>query len=145
MLSPFALGPDEDRWRPFDRYLRRIIRRLLMGKPRPSSHARAFLGLYEGLDRIGVPCRSNDFGLARKNPKSLVSNSSPADGLRFEITLPRDKAVWIGKHDQEFTRASSSIRGRATLVATSADIVSSRPVRWRWPGRRGASRSGGLQ
>jgi hypothetical protein len=76
MLSLFDLEPDEDRWRPFDRYLRRVIRRLLLGKPRRSSPARALLSLSEGLDRMGVPFKGNDFGFARKNSKSLVSNAS---------------------------------------------------------------------
>ena len=72
MLNLFYLEPDEDRWLSFDRYPRGIIRRLLRGKPRPSGHARVFLNLCEGLDRIGVPYRVNDFRFAQKNPKSLV-------------------------------------------------------------------------
>jgi len=32
-------------------------------------------------------------------------NSGPAAGLRFEITLPHDKAVWTGTYEYEFTRA----------------------------------------
>lgn len=72
MLNLFYLEPDEDRWLSFDRYPRRIIRRLLRGKPRPSGHTKVFLNLCGGLDRIGAPYRVNDFRFARKNPKSLV-------------------------------------------------------------------------
>jgi FkbM family methyltransferase len=32
-------------------------------------------------------------------------NAGPAAGLRFEITLPHDKAVWTGTYEHEFTRA----------------------------------------
>jgi len=32
-------------------------------------------------------------------------NAGPAAGLRFEITLPHDKAVWTGAYEHEFTRA----------------------------------------
>jgi FkbM family methyltransferase len=32
-------------------------------------------------------------------------NVGPAAGLRFEITLPHDKAVWTGTYEHEFTRA----------------------------------------
>lgn len=72
MLNLYYLEPDEDRWLPFDRYPRRIIRRLLRGEPRLSGHARVFLNLCIGLDRIGVPYRVNVFRFARKNPESLV-------------------------------------------------------------------------
>jgi len=74
------------------------------GHAASSSHARTFLNLRAGLDRIGVSSKGNDFGFARKNPKSLVSNASPADGLRFEITLMREQGVWTGTYHQEFTR-----------------------------------------
>ena len=32
-------------------------------------------------------------------------NVGPARGLRFEVTLPRDKAVWTGLYEPEFTTA----------------------------------------
>jgi len=32
-------------------------------------------------------------------------NAGPAAGLRFEITLPHDKAIWTGTYEHEFTRA----------------------------------------
>jgi FkbM family methyltransferase len=32
-------------------------------------------------------------------------NVGPAAGLRFEVTLPHDKAVWTGTYEHEFTRA----------------------------------------
>src|SRR5579883_482420 len=32
-------------------------------------------------------------------------NAGPAAGLRFEVTLPLDKAVWTGTYEQEFAQA----------------------------------------
>ena len=32
-------------------------------------------------------------------------NAGPASGLQFEVTLPRDKAVWKGTYEQEFASA----------------------------------------
>jgi FkbM family methyltransferase len=32
-------------------------------------------------------------------------NAGPAAGLRFEVTLPHDKAIWAGTYEHEFTRA----------------------------------------
>jgi hypothetical protein len=72
VLNLFYLEPDSDRWLSFDRYPRRIIRRLLRGKPRPSGHGRTFLNLCAGLNRIRVPYRVNDFRFARKHSKVLV-------------------------------------------------------------------------
>src|SRR5438045_6336559 len=30
-------------------------------------------------------------------------NAGPAAGLRFEVTLPQDKAIWAGTYEHEFT------------------------------------------
>lgn len=32
-------------------------------------------------------------------------NAGPASGLRFEVTLPHDKAIWAGTYEHDFTRA----------------------------------------
>jgi FkbM family methyltransferase len=32
-------------------------------------------------------------------------NAGPAAGLRFEVTLPRDKSIWTGTYEYEFTSA----------------------------------------
>jgi FkbM family methyltransferase len=32
-------------------------------------------------------------------------NAGPASGLRFEVTLPQDKAIWAGTYEHDFTRA----------------------------------------
>src|SRR6185437_16753152 len=34
-----------------------------------------------------------------------VINAGPAAGLRFEVLLPQDKAIWAGTYEPEFTRA----------------------------------------
>ncbi|SRR6266540_2192857 len=72
MLNLFYEEPDGDRWLPFDRYPRRVARRLLRGAPQPGGHKRIFLNLCAGLDRIGVRYRVNDYGYARKNPGALA-------------------------------------------------------------------------
>jgi len=72
MLNIFYENPEGDRWAPFDRYPRRIIRRVVRGKPQPGGQMRVFLNLCAGLDRIGFPYRVNDYRHARKNPDELV-------------------------------------------------------------------------
>lgn len=72
VLNIFYEEPDGDRWFPYDRYPRRIIRRAVRGKPRPGGQMRVFLNLCAGLERIGVGFRINDYRHARKNPSELA-------------------------------------------------------------------------
>lgn len=72
MLNLFYEEPDPDRWMPFDRHLRRVVRRLVRGKPQPGGHARVFINLCAGLDHLGIPYRINDYAHARRHPDELV-------------------------------------------------------------------------
>jgi hypothetical protein len=71
-LNIFYEERQSDRWLPFDRFPRRVIRNLIRG-PRPArGPTRVFLNLIAGLDRIGVPYRINDFRHLRANPGELA-------------------------------------------------------------------------
>jgi glycosyltransferase involved in cell wall biosynthesis len=119
MLNVFYEEPDGDRWLPFDRYPRRMIRRLVRGKPRPGGQSRVFLNLCAGLDRIGTRYRINDYGHAKSHPRELVCiigkpyvldkiqwknpilfgaavNSHPIDDLRLLERLPVRKILVPG-------------------------------------------------
>jgi hypothetical protein len=72
ILNLFYEDLDEDRWVLLDRYPRRVLRRVLRGRPRPGGHKRVFLNLCAGLDRLGVRYRVNDYGYARRNPAALA-------------------------------------------------------------------------
>jgi hypothetical protein len=72
MLNLFYNEPDPDRWLPFDRFPRRLIRRAVRGPARPGGQTYVYLNLRAGLDRIGAPYRVNDFGHARRNPSELA-------------------------------------------------------------------------
>ena len=71
MLNLFYGEPDNDRWLPFDRYPRGIVRRIVRGPSRPGGQRRVFLNLRLGLDRLGIPYRANDLRHARANPQEL--------------------------------------------------------------------------
>lgn len=71
-LNIFYQEPDPDRWFKYDRYPRRIIRRLVRGRQLPGGQKMVFLNLLKGLDRINQPYRVNDFAFARRNPESLA-------------------------------------------------------------------------
>mgnify|MGYP003296622018 CR=1 FL=1 len=58
VLNLFYAEPDPDRWLPFDRYPRRLLRRLIRGKPRPGGQTRVFLNLMAGLDESRWASRS---------------------------------------------------------------------------------------
>lgn len=63
----FYEEPDPDRWLPGDRLPRRMLRRLLRGRPRPGGQKLVFLNLCAGLDRLGVAYRINDYKAARRS------------------------------------------------------------------------------
>jgi len=60
-LNLFYEEPDPDRWLPYDRHVRRVVRRLVRGPAQPGGAERAFLNLVAGLDRLGAPYRINDY------------------------------------------------------------------------------------
>ncbi|MCB9283019.1 MAG: glycosyltransferase [Lewinellaceae bacterium] len=71
-LNLFYQEPDPDRWIKHDRYPRRIIRRLVRGKPLPGGQKMVFLNLTQGLDKIGISYRVNDFKYIQKHPEELA-------------------------------------------------------------------------
>lgn len=71
-LNLFYAEPDPDRWFPGDRFPRRAVRRLLRGPRRPGGQTRVYLNLRDGLDRIGVPYRVNDYRYAERHPEELA-------------------------------------------------------------------------
>jgi hypothetical protein len=72
MLRLFYQEPDDDRWFPYDRYPRAVIRRLIRGPRHHGGQTRVFLILCDGLRRTGIPFRVNDFGFARHSPTTLT-------------------------------------------------------------------------
>lgn len=71
-INLFYAEPDPDRWVKYDRYPRRMIRRLLRGKPRPGGVGMIVLSLMKGFDKIGVPYRLNDYKYIKANPKQIA-------------------------------------------------------------------------
>jgi len=72
MLSLFYSEPDTDRWVPFDRYPRRVVSRIIRGKPRIGGHTRVFLNLCAGLDLLNMPYRVNDYRYVKKHPDEIA-------------------------------------------------------------------------
>lgn len=71
-LNIFYKEPDPDRWVKFDRFPRRLIRRILRGKEKPGSITMIALRLMEGLDLINIPYRFNDFSHIKKHPNEIA-------------------------------------------------------------------------
>lgn len=71
-MKLFYEEPDPDRWVPFDRYPRKVIRTILRGAAQPRGTMRAFLNLVDGLDRIGASYRINDYRGLRSDPGALA-------------------------------------------------------------------------
>jgi glycosyltransferase involved in cell wall biosynthesis len=71
-LNLFYEEPDPDRWLPYDRHLRRVVRRVVRGPAQPGGAERAFLNLVAGLDRLGTSYRINDYRHLAAHPGELA-------------------------------------------------------------------------
>jgi hypothetical protein len=71
-LNLFYSEPDPDRWFKYDRYLRKIIRRIIRGKARNGGVATVAINLMKGLDNLGVAYRFNDYNYIRKHPEEIA-------------------------------------------------------------------------
>ncbi|MCC8425735.1 glycosyltransferase [Mucilaginibacter sp. UR6-11] len=71
-LNLFYAEPDPDRWFKYDRYPRKLIRRLVRGKPRPGGVMRVALNLMQGLDKLGIPYRLNDYNYIIAHPQEIA-------------------------------------------------------------------------
>ena len=71
-LNIFYEEPDPDRWLPYDRYPRRVIRRIIRGKSRPGGPAIIAKNLMEGLKKLNIPYRFNDYKYLKSHPHELA-------------------------------------------------------------------------
>jgi glycosyltransferase involved in cell wall biosynthesis len=112
-LNLFFEEEDPDRWVPFDRYPRRVVRFLVRGPSRPGGSRRVFLNLKAGLDRIGVPYRVNDFRYMRSHQEELVCLIGQPHLLRqFPHHTPMMFGTALYNHpvDDEFLPRRHAIR-----------------------------------
>lgn len=72
VLNLFYEEPEGDRWLPFDRYPRRLARRIFRGPRGIGGQERVFLNLCAGLDKIGVGYRRNDYRYISLHPDELA-------------------------------------------------------------------------
>lgn len=71
-LNIFYEEPDPDRWLPYDRYPRKIIRRILRGKPKLGGQQMVFVNLCKGLDLLKIPYRINNYRYCRQHPNEIA-------------------------------------------------------------------------
>ncbi|MBD2501510.1 glycosyltransferase family protein [Anabaena azotica] len=71
-INLFYEEPESDRWLPLDRYPRRVIRRLIRGKPQPGGMMIYFINLCLGLDRLGIPYQVNKYSYMKKHPEEVA-------------------------------------------------------------------------
>ncbi len=86
-LNLFYQEPEPDRWVKWDRYPRRMVRRILRGAKKVGGQERVYLNLKAGLRILGVDFRENDFRYARKNPEEpvgIVGKPCVLDLMRWE-------------------------------------------------------------
>lgn len=71
-LNIFYEEPDPDRWINFDRYPRRLIRRLVRGKQRPGGVGTIAINLLKGFDKLNIPYRLNDYKYIKEHPEEIA-------------------------------------------------------------------------
>jgi len=71
-LNIFYQEPDPDRWIKYDRYPRKVVRRIVRGKFKPGGMMRVSLQLMEGLDQINKPYRFNAFNYATQHSDEVA-------------------------------------------------------------------------
>ncbi|HTK22191.1 MAG TPA: hypothetical protein VL442_21880 [Mucilaginibacter sp.] len=71
-LNLFYQEPDPDRWFRYDRYPRKIIRRIIRGKERPGGVAMVAINLAKGLDKLGIPYTLNQFAYIKNHPGEIA-------------------------------------------------------------------------
>jgi len=71
-MNIFYQEPDPDRWLPFDRYPRKLIRRIVRGKEKIGGVGQVAINLLKGLDKIGVKYRFNDFAYIKKHSDEIA-------------------------------------------------------------------------
>lgn len=63
LRQPFVLifkkPPETDRWIKGDRHIRKVVRRLIRGKPYPGGIEKVFINLCKGLNKLNVPYTIN--------------------------------------------------------------------------------------
>jgi glycosyltransferase involved in cell wall biosynthesis len=71
-LNIFYSEPNPDRWLPFDRYPRKLIRRMVRGKTRPGGVQMVALNLMKGLDKLNIPYRLNDYNYIKLHTNEIA-------------------------------------------------------------------------
>lgn len=92
-LFLFYEEPDPDRWVPGDRLPRRLVRRIIRGKPQPGGVMRWFLNLKSGLDLLGVKYYLNDYRKFRNDRDQFACVIGKSNVLSH---LPHQSRVIFG-------------------------------------------------
>jgi glycosyltransferase involved in cell wall biosynthesis len=71
-LNLFYEEPDPDRWFKYDRYPRKLIRRLVRGKQRPGGVMQVALNLMQGFDKLDIPYRLNNYKYIKTHPEEIA-------------------------------------------------------------------------
>lgn len=93
ILNLFYEEPDPDRWIPFDRIPRRLVRRIVRGPYQPGGMMRIFLNLRAGLDQLSIPYRVNDYRHLRRAPNELACVVGKPHVL---CKIPRETPILFG-------------------------------------------------
>lgn len=97
-LNIFYEEPDPDRWVKFDRYPRKLIRRIVRGAPVRGGQFMVYYNLIKGLQRISVPYRINDYKYLKDHPGEvacIIGKDQVLDKIKWENPIAFGSAIGI--------------------------------------------------
>lgn len=101
-INLFYEETEADRWLPLDHYPRRILRRIIRGRPMIGGQRRVFLNLCAGLDSMGVSYRVNNYRYIKRHPGEVacvVGKAPVLDKIKWKNPILFGTAVFAHPSD----------------------------------------------
>jgi hypothetical protein len=112
-LNLFYEEPDPDRWIKFDRYPRKIIRRIIRGQEPIGGVKRWFINLCKGLDILGISYSINDYKSLKKQPGGwalVIGKPHVIEKIPAEIPIIYGPAIGSHPLESNFWSIRSNIK-----------------------------------
>lgn len=108
IINIFYEEPDPDRWLPYDRYPRKLVRRIIRGAPPTGGVKLWYIHLRMGLDKLGVSYRINNYANLKKNPHEwALVIGKPHVLEKIPKANPIIFGPGVGSHPSELSTLSS--------------------------------------
>ena len=113
MYNLFYEEPENDRWFKYDRYPRKIIRRIIRGPEPIGGVKRWFVNLCAGLDRAGIRYLVNDYKSLTKGPNQwalVIGKPHVVEKIPDNINIIYGPGVAAHPYDNDFWMRKPNIK-----------------------------------